>query len=261
MPSVYNAMSRRESWPPTQVHINPFATAKDEPRPLLEDIDDDPLTYFLTPAPGFEDDGIETSIMDFDAGIEDTSHPREIVRSVSPSSLTGTTKPKLSSPLYRPATPEFDSDVPTTDDEDEEEDYITADNFRLITLSELAIDGPRLRRANKPPRSPLSGGRPSQLPSRGSFPQPSQRGRGSLRPGAPQRNFSSPTLMRARHNRLWREPSPDVWAIEEETEEEMMSEMGGSFMSEAGTENDVLSQRDLARGGKMVKKVRFVLPE
>jgi hypothetical protein len=47
-----------------------------------------------------------------------------------------------------------------------------------------------------------------------------------------------------RENHLWREPSPDVWSIEEETEEELMSDGGVDI-----------------KAAKPKKKVRFVLPD
>ncbi|KAJ3473556.1 hypothetical protein NLG97_g10246 [Lecanicillium saksenae] len=54
----------------------------------------------------------------------------------------------------------------------------------------------------------------------------------------------------SRPGHLWREPSADVWSIEEETEEElMMSEMQGS----------ITVGSDGAKT-KTIKRVRFVLP-
>ncbi|KAH7309487.1 hypothetical protein B0I35DRAFT_412411 [Stachybotrys elegans] len=237
-------MSRRDSWPPTQVRLNPWLPAKDEPRPLLEDIDDDPLTYFLTPAPGLEDDHMDSVMMDFDAGIEDGSQPRGIVRSVSPSTLDGLARPKS-----RSASPDFDSDMATTDDEDDDDDeyvYFTGNNFKLLSLSDFAIDGVRRKRSAA-----------LNLPSRNSFPGPGYRGRTHLRGRpSPARSLSA---SRARPNHLWREPSPDVWSIEEETEEELISEMGGSMIkSDAGEGNEIVTE--VTKGDKSEKKVRFVLP-
>ena len=54
-----------------------------------------------------------------------------------------------------------------------------------------------------------------------------------------------------RSPRAWREPSPDVWDIQEETEEEVRREM-----EKRGVEREVERKR---RGGG--KRVRFVLPD
>jgi len=103
MPTQPEVWPQRDSWPPTLVRLGSSSSSSkskkrtasgsrprddDEPRPLLADIDDNPLTYFLTPPPSGaadmdvdmpDDDGD----LDFDAGIEDAAHPREPVRSVS----------------------------------------------------------------------------------------------------------------------------------------------------------------------------------
>ncbi|TDZ31533.1 hypothetical protein C8035_v012243 [Colletotrichum spinosum] len=205
--------------------------------PSLDDIDEDPLTYFLTPAPGLEDADVD--MMDFDAGIEDNS-PREIVRSVSPSSLDGLSKPKgrASPPL-----PDL-SDLATPEEEDEE-DYIrfAPQGFSLpFTLRDFTIDGVKSR-SKKRSDGLLS---PSPPPSPGRTP---------ARPGARGRQRS--VSFRHRQQRVWREPSPDVWSIEEETEEELLSEIGSSIgMSDV---EDDTHNKDL-EAAKPKKKVRFLLP-
>ncbi|KAK5995895.1 hypothetical protein PT974_04313 [Cladobotryum mycophilum] len=241
-----NIMSRRESWPPTQVRLSPtlsFKQSKGEPRPLLEDIDENPLTYFLTPTAGDDDDDDEMDLDDdsmfFDAGIEDASQPREIVRSVSPSSLEGLCKSN-----GRAMSPDLDSDVPTTDDDDDEE-YIrfSPSNTVLSPLHDLAIDGLRFRA-----RSPVFNLTTNALLSPNSIPAPNRRGRSSSRTLRRQtRSLSA----RSRPNHLWREPSPDVWSIEEETEEELMSDAGSDAGFDSNGEN---------MPTKPKKRVRFVLP-
>lgn len=249
MESVFS--SRRESWPPTKIRLTPTnmsikKRSSIEPRPLLEDIDDNPLTYFLTPIPDEDEDDemmmdldLDVDMMDFDAGIEDASQPREAVRSVSPSSLEGLRKPDSN----RPATPESDSDALTTDDDDEEE-YIrfspASPSSMLSPLRDLAMESLRFRA-----KTPVFGLTTNALLSPNSFPAPtSSRGRGRTN------NRSSPRLQtrslsaRVRENHLWREPSPDVWSIEEETEEELMSD-GGVDIAAA----------------KPKKRVRFMLPD
>ncbi len=105
MPATSQVRQRRDSWPPTQVRIQNSIEHDDatlEEEPDLSFIDDNPLTYFLTPAPllAVDDEDDDNAMMDFDfdAGIEDAKHPPEIVRSVSPSSLDG-----LSLPADQPA--------------------------------------------------------------------------------------------------------------------------------------------------------------
>ena len=240
MPTESEIRSRRDSWPPTQLRLVPVdmqPKADDEPRPLL-DIDDDPLTYFLTPTPDFEDEDGDID-MGFDAGIEDPSKPKEIVRSVSPSTLDGLRKPGL---RRSPSPDLIDSGLATPPDDDDE-DYIRF-TPRFLSLRDFA---------DARPQSPVFGKSANALLSPASFPAPLPRGRGrgSRRPRT--RSMSLGRGNRPAH--LWREPSPDVWSIEEETEEEtMMSEMSDGAGSQRG--GDGLEMR----ASKPKKKVRFVLP-
>jgi hypothetical protein len=246
MPTESELRSRRDSWPPTQLRLL-RSSSKEEPKQLTEDIDEDPLTYFLTPTPLLEDDEmLDGVIMDFDAGIEDPSHPHDMVRSVSPSSLDG-----LSKPSSRSRSPEFDFDMPTPDeDDDDEEDYIRfatgGYSSRFLSLPDFAIDGRRPR-----PRSPLFG-RSTNLPA--SFPGPSSPPRGRVLHArgrlSPVRSVSA----RGRPGHLWREPSPDVWSIEEETEEDMES------VRDKMEPLEILNGEGSDGEGKIKKKVRFVLP-
>ena len=243
--SYQNEMaSRRDSWPPTQVLLESRVPRKDPdgPRPLLQDIDEDPLTYFLAPTTDQDED----YSMDFDAGIEDPNHPTEMVRSVSPSNLDGLSKD-------RPSSPECDSDVsmasPSGDEEDEE-DYIrwSPQNSRLTSFQDMHVDG--LSRT----RSPVFGRSTNALLSPHSFPAPTPRGR-NVR-GRPRSSS-----LRSRPTHLWREPSPDVWSIEEETEEEMMSEKGASVEVDGKEAKNQDTEKEKRRkAAKPKKMVRFVLP-
>jgi hypothetical protein len=59
----------------------------------------------------------------------------------------------------------------------------------------------------------------------------------------------------------WREPSPDVWSIEEEPENELHSEMeGSSFIEEGVAGVDGKTRAVDIPAAKPKKKVRFVLP-
>jgi len=253
MPTESEMRSRRDSWPPTLVRLEPPTLTKDgEPRPLLDVIDDDedPLTYFLTPAPVLEDEEGDAEMMDFDAGIEDPSQPREIVRSVSPSTLDGLGKPGKG----RAASPDFDSDM-TSHDEDEDEEYIrfSPNDSRLTSFRDLYIDG-----LGKRSQSPASSSRrpTNTLLSPASFPAPQTRGRAP----APRMGRSRSMSIRSRPSHLWREPSPDVWSIEEETEEEM-SEIGSpvEVTNMDGKHLDFAFQLE-QMAAKPKKKVRFLLP-
>jgi hypothetical protein len=66
--------------------------------------------------------------------------------------------------------------------------------------------------------------------------------------------------IRSRPSHLWREPSPDVWSIEEETEEEM-SEIGSpvEVTNMDGKHLDFAFQLE-QMAAKPKKKVRFLLP-
>ncbi|OHE90261.1 hypothetical protein CORC01_14443 [Colletotrichum orchidophilum] len=256
MPQTPKTPSRRDSWPPTLVRLAP-TIPKDYPS--LDDIDEDPLTYFLTPAPDLEDDE-DVTMMDFDAGIEDNS-PREIVRSVSPSSLDGLDKSKG---RKSPPVPDL-SDLATPDTDEEEEDYIrlAPQDFTIpFSLRDFAIDGLK----SKSQSQSRSSKQPSDmLLSPSSFPP--TRGRAPVRPGGRGRQRTT-SYRHYRQQHVWREPSPDVWSIEEETEEELMSELGGSVGAVSDMEEDMNDNEDVTdkigardeQAAKPKKKVRFLLP-
>lgn len=245
------------------MRLNPTNPA-DDPSP--EDIDEDPLTYFLTPAPLPDDVDDDSNIMDFDAGIEDSSHPREIVRSVSPSTLDGLSRPKT-----RKASPEPELSDGPTPDEDDDEEYVRfrPNAFGLpFGLGDLTIDGIKLKpRAATAPATTGTDFTTDALLSPSSFHIPAARGRTPARGHGRGRTRSLSARKRPQH--LWREPSPDVWSIEEETEEELNSEMSGSIaQSDAGDSGADKKAEELKNketnieipAAKPRKKVRFVLP-
>ncbi|OAQ67796.1 hypothetical protein VFPPC_04140 [Pochonia chlamydosporia 170] len=240
--------SHRNSWPPTQVRLARSSSNKSEPRPLLEDIDENPLTYFLTPAPDNNDDldDFNADDMLFDAGIEDSNSPKEIVRSVSPSTLDGLSKLRA-----KTVSPDFDSDVVTTDEEGDDEDYIRfsppSSSF-LTPFRNISVENFKLRS-----KSPPFGRANGFLSPAASFPAPSSPPRGRPRQ-ALTRSYSAGSRLPPRARRLWREPSPDVWSIEEETEEDLM---GVSTKTPAFAQNAMGVQKEAA---KPKKKVRFLLP-
>ncbi|EJP69989.1 uncharacterized protein BBA_00858 [Beauveria bassiana ARSEF 2860] len=279
MPSLANIDSRRQSWPPTQLRLVRSVSAKSiEPRPLLDDIDEDPLTYFLTPNLDNDevcftsDEDTEDDDDDFDAGIEVAGHPRDLVRSVSPSTLEGLGRPR------RVASPDLDSDGLISDDDDEEnEDYLryfsSSPASPPRSPSGLLGAMPRHSFSSYPfrlrPRSPgfrRESGRSSTAftSSSSSFPAPARPSSTAAAamfygraPWAARRGPDAPAARRvSRPGHLWREPSADVWSIEEETAEELtMSETRGRGVArrEGGRGSE-------AAEAKPIKRVRFVLP-
>ncbi|KAG6003986.1 hypothetical protein E4U21_001526 [Claviceps maximensis] len=248
--------SRRDSYPPTQIHLP--RCNKNEPRPLLEDIDQNPLTYFLTPTDMDHDvNDFGADEMLFDAGIEDNSHQRDFVRSVSPSTLDGLSKVRA-----KAVSPDFDSDAITTDEEDDD-DFVRFPPLRTSFLTPLRRSfRRRLSAENPPPRSesPLSdrdtnadfGNSPAPF-SVPSFSSPSSSApRATSRGGPPQpraRSYSAGSKLPPRALRLWRQPSPDVWSISEETEDDLLVMQTSARISD----------RPQAAVTKSKKKVRFLL--
>lgn len=227
-------------------------------------MDDDPITYFLTPAQpsyGYADDGMDFD-MDFDAGIEDAKRPAPIVRSVSPSSLGGLSlppPPRIATPPRRSESPDLDHDMPSVGSTPEDaEEYIhfaargRPSTFGLpFSLRDFTASKPRkfasTNRSESPPTSaPHYPRRPGQVTSRKSRPR---------------------TLTPRRSPHAWRSPSPDVWSIQEETEENEEAprsdlEDGGVMDSERTASTGVVHKSKVIDipAAKPKKRVRFVLP-
>ncbi|KAK1760978.1 hypothetical protein QBC47DRAFT_356107 [Echria macrotheca] len=227
-------------------------------------IDDDPITYFLTPTPPASDEIMADMDfeMEFDAGIEDAKHPPLIVRSVSPSSLEGLSlpPPRVPTPPRRSVSPDVDRDMPPTPEDHEDYIYLAGRgrsqpfglpfSLRDFAASKLKPKGTQEDHGQEflfPPPSiqNTSGGRPGQRVPRTSQGAIVRRGR-----------TRSVSLRRSPH--AWREPSPDVWSIEEETEGELNSEMGDSTME--GYDPELNSKGIDIPAAKPKKRVRFVLP-
>ncbi|KAK4127956.1 hypothetical protein N657DRAFT_564927 [Parathielavia appendiculata] len=264
----------RDPWLPAQVLLQP-RVEHDEAE--IEDLDlskmdEDPLIYFLTPSPSsyVEDDTLDFD-MDFDAGIEDPKHPPPIVRSVSPSSLAGLSRPtpRPATPPRSPATPDLEYDLSATPDENEHYDYMDQswppkpssapslprrlkDKFRGHPRMDTDITDNLA-----PPASPYS----SHASSRGRAvarlgPKPTASNGGSSRARRP---IGTPSRLSPH---AWREPSPDVWSIEEQPEEEMENEMGDNRLIDEGAGDASGETRavDIPAAKPKKKKVRFVLP-
>ncbi|TGJ80345.1 hypothetical protein E0Z10_g8429 [Xylaria hypoxylon] len=247
----------RQSWPPSGLWPSSpsrIPPALDEDKDGLstddEDIDsssrpENPLKYFLTPATP-RDEELEFEF-DFDAGIEDSNSPPQIVRSVSPSTLDGLRRYKARSKEADCAILDGDDD-----DEDDEEDYIRFTPQKSLPIGlEDYLDYPRHSSPNHRTSDALLSPSPS-------FHVGSPRGRLAKRFTPPPRR-ARPIARTLRRRHSWREPSPDVWSIDEEPEKETMSEMGLSIEDlDDGSEKK--TQPIDIPAAKPRKKVRFVLP-
>ncbi|KAI0876584.1 hypothetical protein GGS24DRAFT_215970 [Hypoxylon argillaceum] len=252
----------RQSWPPSGLWPSSpsrIPPALDEDKDGLstddEDIDiparpENPLKYFLTPAtPG--DDELEFEF-DFDAGIEDSNSPRQIVRSVSPSTLDGLRR-------YKARSKAADCNIRENDDEDEdddEEDYIRFTPQKSLPFGlDDYFDHPR----HGSPSHAVSQTTDALLSP--SFHVGSPKGRLAKRFTPPPRHVirGRPAHRTLQRRHSWREPSPDVWSIDEEPEKETRSEMGLSIEDlDDGLEKK--TQPIDIPAAKPRKKVRFVLP-
>jgi hypothetical protein len=176
----FNELQRRDSWPPTIIRI------RDEEPEDLENIDEDPISFFLT-SPADIDDFLDEE--DLSAGIETPESSNSPVREVSPSTLQRR---------------------PLEDDQDEDLDFGLAMPMTLKDFTAKYTSG-RNSRAGQRPEDDLKGlgiaipefsatrGRPKVrlTPSRG-------RGKGQTR------------SLSARRPQSWREPSPEIFTIKEE---------------------------------------------
>jgi len=259
LPSDALLQVQRQSWPPSGLWPSSpsrIPPALDEDRDGLstddEDIDassrpENPLKYFLTPATP-ADEELEFDF-DFDAGIEDPNTPRRIVRSVSPSTLDGLRR-------YKPKSKTADCAILDDDDDDDEEDYIRFTPKKSLPFGlDDYFDHPR----HSPPTRTKSRDDENLL-SPSSFHVGSPRGRSAKRfappPRRPGRGRPAHATLQRRHS--WREPSPDIWYIEEEPDKETMSEMG--FSTEELDGQGRKTQPIDIPAAKPLKRVRFVLP-
>jgi hypothetical protein len=226
----------------------------------LSGIDDDPLTYFLTPAPLL--DGDDLVMMDFDAGIEDAKRPPLTVRSVSPSNLggLGLPLPRPPTPPRAPPSPDLDVDMPATPEGESYMDFVRAHSLPLSLKDFAAWTGRGKTKAGE-----YEHGDDFLSPTPYVSTNPG-RGRGLAQPGYSMsyRRDNEPSLRKP--SRLsphsWREPSPDVWSIEEEEVDEVddRGRKSGGDTKASRPISIVVSHSTDAPAAKLKKKVRFVLP-
>lgn len=266
-PKTPRSHSMRDSWPPTRILLRPHIDHDDDEMDDLDlsYIDKDPLNYFLTPAPSSVDEVADS--MDFDAGIEDSKRPPQIVRSVSPSSLDGLSRlgARPPTPPRCPGSPSPESDVdmaPTPEDDDGEE-YL---GFGSSIAGALPLGMPftlkdfttARAKGRKEKECKTSNGLLSPTPLHAGH-LASVRGRSASRPGL--RPIAAGGIRRSISARssphAWREPSPDVWSIEEESDEELKNEMAEDS---TGNKDAQKTKAIDIPASRPKKKVRFVLP-
>ncbi|KAH8888827.1 hypothetical protein GQ53DRAFT_233599 [Thozetella sp. PMI_491] len=249
--------ARWDNWPPTQMRLQPNLEHDDaEIEEFDLAMDQNPINFFLTPAtPSYE---VDLDMMDFDAGIEDSKHPAPIVRSVSPSSLEGLRlpPPRPPTPPKSPSTPDLDIEMGSTP-EDDDEDYIHFLGYRAA-IPDIPSYGKNIGK--------FKGGETEAYSTSHHVSATADRGRAVSRPGP--RSLAFPGSLRSRPrswssrqaSHSWREPSPDVWSIEEEAEEEAKSDMSESAIEEGHKGRVVRATAIDVPAAKPKKKVRFVLP-
>ncbi|KAI5867146.1 hypothetical protein GGS23DRAFT_163106 [Durotheca rogersii] len=242
------------SWPPSPSRLPPSleddSNSIDEDEPDAPWSSENPMMYFLTPpTPKGEDLEFE---FEFDAGIEDSNRPQEITRTVSPSTLDGLRK-------YKPRDRLADCAILDDDDEDDESDDEEYIRFHPHGHTSLPFEFERFFDQTRPTSTIISQTTESLL-SPASFHVGSPQERPPRRFAPPRRSFrgrSPYQSLQRRHS--WREPSPDVYSIEEEPEKETMSEMGLSVEYLSEGEERKTQPIDIP-AAKPRKRVRFVLP-
>ncbi|KAI0472147.1 hypothetical protein GGR56DRAFT_108923 [Xylariaceae sp. FL0804] len=241
-----------ELLPPSPGHLPPSldddCASTDDDDLDMSSSHENPMAYFLSPATPKDDEDLEFEF-NFDAGIEDSNKPKGIVRSISPSTLDGLKR-------YKPKTRAPDCAI-LDDDEDDGEDYI---RFRPRKSLPIAFDD----YFNHPGHaSPSHTSQTTEALLSPTFHVGSPRGRQVKRFAPSRRSLKSrgrPRSLSLQRRHSWREPSPDVWSIEEEPEKETMSELGMSVENlDLGKEKK--TQPIDIPAAKPKKKVRFVLPD
>lgn len=303
------------------------AMAKEETRDDLHDDEmqlthENPLVYFLTPTPllSVDDDGESYFVDDsdsssffydnehdndddtsfysgggmdfeFDAGIEDATHPLPIIRSVSPSSLADSlggggrtsraamrppTPPRTRESLhpgsngFTSADPLMFGNMDGALDDTDGEDYIhfgDGDYSSRQALSSSPTKGRISSRSSSQSPSPLSPLSSSPASPRSLPDIHDLYTHHHLNNSQTHLTAAGAMIVRRRSPRSWRVPSPDVFSIEEETEEELSA---GVAVAAAATDSPARRhhynhhyerhlQVEAAKPPKK-KRVRFVLP-
>ncbi|KAF8850284.1 hypothetical protein BDZ45DRAFT_196844 [Acephala macrosclerotiorum] len=190
-------LTRRDSWPPTQVHLQSSPSHPSHPSHDIEDIiDANPFAFFLTSPEELDIDDY-LSDEDLSAGIE-TPESKSPVREVSPSALQRN---------------------PLPEDVDDEEDYEFGFGLAIpLSLKDFTNNtnsGRKSRTGNRSKEEELHGLgiNLGDFPSRGRAKVrlvPARSGRG--------RGLRQSRSLSARRPQSWTAPSPEIFSIREERE-------------------------------------------
>lgn len=193
MPS-YNELHRRDSWPPTIVHLR--SSDNDD---ASDAIDDNPFSFFLT-SPDELDDFFDDD--ELDAGIETPESSKSPVREVSPSSLQRASH--------------------TPDEQDGEEENYDFGLAMPLSLKDFSAKHTSVRKKREEQRKAdgLALGLGILFPEHTSLAMATTRGRGKIRlvPTRGVRGRGQTRSLSARRPQSWREPSPEIFSIKEERE-------------------------------------------
>ncbi|CAI4212949.1 unnamed protein product [Parascedosporium putredinis] len=185
-----------DSWPPTQVHLSPR---------ILDEaalISDQPFSYFLMPGATYDSDD---DFSDLDAGIEGTGFS-------SARGKSGASNLSFECSI-KTGRPSLALTAVASDDSSDEEDYIRLPPGGFGQLYQLADPCVAVEDGK-------SGRHAKERSKKKAFQKVARvaRGRSATRQDDDQDPSRLSVMMGKRSRRAWREPSPYVWSIDEETE-------------------------------------------
>lgn len=222
----FNELQRRDSWPPTIVRIPARTSSNNDLTfdPTL--LDEDPISFFLT-APEDIDDFLSDE--ELSAGIE-SSAKAPVIREISPSRVQ--------------RVPRLDE----LEEEDEEEEFGVPLTLRDFT--ERSSGGRTSRSGHyseiESERKQGGLGLGITLPEHAAM-----RGRARVRliPEGRGRGRGRARTLSARRPQSWREPSPEIWRIEEEREDEVDGTNKGKMLGGEAMGRSVSTPGSVGGGG------------
>lgn len=189
----FNTPQRRDSWPPTIVRI-PASAPND-----LSLIDENPISFFLSPPEDIDDFLFDE---DLTAGIESSRTPkRPIIREISPSSLQ--------------RLPRLEEAGEEDEEEEEQEDFEAPMTLKDFTDRHTSGRQSRTGQNSDGLGLGLGLGLGITLPDNAAM-----RGRARIRLPPRGRGAGRARTLSARRPQSWVAPSPEIFRIDEEKEEE-----------------------------------------